>query len=65
MYKIDITITNEKGDELLVKRLPIKSLDGVLDVDLAVLYAEAQQNEIFDTNTEYDDSDEYRESTDL
>lgn len=62
MYKIDITITNEKGDELLVKRLKINSLDNILDTDLALLYAEAQQNEIFDTNTEYDETESYRES---
>lgn len=62
MYKIDITITNEKGDELLVRRLKINSLDNILDTDLALLYAEAQQNEIFDTNTEYDETESYRES---
>lgn len=62
MYKIDITITNEKGDELLVRRLKINSLDNILDTDLALLYAEAQQNEIFETNTEYDETESYRES---
>lgn len=65
MYKIDITITNEGGDELLTKRLKINSLDKILDTDLALLYAEAQQNEIFDTNTEYDETEAYRESIDL
>jgi hypothetical protein len=62
MYKIDITITNERGDELLVRRLKINSLDNILDTDLALLYAEAQQNEIFETNTEYDETESYRES---
>jgi len=67
MYRINIELLNERGDELLNKQLKIPTLDGILDTDLALLYAEAQQNELFDIDQvpEYDETENYRESTDL
>lgn len=67
MYRININVINERGEELLVKQLKIQSLDGILDVDLALLYAEAQQNELFDVGQvpEYDETENYRESQNI
>jgi hypothetical protein len=66
-YRINIQILNQNGDELLDKQLRISSLDAILDTDLSILYAEAQQNELFDISNikEFDDTEEYRESHDL
>ena len=66
-YRINIQVLNQNGDELLDKQLKISSLDGILDTDLAILYAEAQQNELFDIRDikGYDDTEEYKESQDL
>lgn len=63
-YRINIDIINERGDEILSKQLKIQSLDGVLDINLSALYAEAQQDELFDIDSvpEYDETDDYRES---
>lgn len=47
-YTINITITNQRGDELLDKHFKLGDLDNVLDLDLSSIYAEAQQNEIID-----------------
>ena len=64
MYRINVEILNKKGDELLSKQLKVSTLDGILDTDLALLYAEAQQNELFDVDNvpEYDETENYRES---
>ena len=64
MYKININISNERGDEILDKRIKIPELDNILDIDRSSLYAEAQQNELFDISQvpEYDDTENYRES---
>lgn len=55
-YKVNITITNERGDELLDKHIKVSDLDNVLDLDLSAIYAEAQQNELQDGIVEYDET---------
>ena len=63
MYKFNIDILNENGDELVSKQIKLPNLDDVLNIDLALLYAEAQQNELFDIGiNDYDDSETYRET---
>lgn len=62
MYRINIQVLNTRGEELVTKQLKINNLDNILDTDLAGLYAEAQQNELFDGQTEYDETDDYQES---
>lgn len=55
-YKVNITITNERGDELLDKQIKITDLDNILDLDLSAIYAESQQNELQDGIVEYDET---------
>lgn len=66
-YRINVQVLNQNGDELLNKQLKINTLDGILDTDLALLYAEAQQNELFDIDNipEYDDTENYLDNTTL
>lgn len=64
MYRVNIDILNERGEELITKQIKVSSLDNILDLDLASLYAEAQQNELFDIGQipDYDETEAYRES---
>lgn len=66
-YRINFHVLNESGDELLNKQLKIQTLDGILDTDLSLLYAEAQQNELFDIDSvpEYDETESYLDNTTL
>lgn len=66
-YRINFNVLNESGDELLNKQLKIQTLDGILDTDLSLLYAEAQQNELFDIDSvpEYDETELYLDNTTL
>lgn len=57
-YKIKIEITNVRGDELAKKSYKFSSLDSILDVDLAELYAIAQQKEI-ESGLDIPEVDEY------
>ena len=54
-YKIHITVTNERGDELVDKLIKITDLDNIPDLDMASVYAEALQNELTDGPVEYDE----------
>ena len=45
-YKIHTKITNIRGDVLYEKTTPMKFLDNILNTDLAIIYAESQQNEL-------------------
>ncbi len=67
MYRIKIEIINERHDELLTKQIKVQTLDGILDIDLPSLYAEAQQNELFDIGQapEYDDTENYQDNKGL
>ncbi len=62
MYRVNIDILNERGEELLSKQKKIVSLDNILDINLSELYAEAQQNELFDGYDDTDETEVYRES---
>lgn len=63
-YKIRLQVTNHRGEELLDKSIKLLSLDNILDLDMPSIYAEAQQNELYDIDKvpEYDETENYRES---
>lgn len=55
-YRVNITVSNQRGEELVDKVITITDLENIPNLDLGAVYAEAVQNELTDGPIEYDET---------